>query len=331
MSSNRLVVGIIFSITLTALLLAYEASLLPKSIVGVYFHGIPSDVMMQTLSIQDLYEQPLKSLWYLHIQPPMFDTIRAILVSFLGSEDLLLSQYRVDTAIYFLWAIIYGLTCFLIFTIIGTQTSTIYGIFATLGFCIHPAFLLYATTLDSTLLSTFLILSLIFLLLEIGDGQKISPYLISASFLALFFTRSIFQWPWVFIIGLCLYLLKYPPQYLKKYFIICICIVALFIIKQFLLFHLTTSSSFAGLNLCRSIDACTGHYIDAKKINHADPTANSLMREFKSNNAKNFNNSIYLELNKKYLDDYKEKLFSMSAKELFAIYFNNLIIYLQPW
>ena len=47
---------------------------------GLRFQVWSSERLMQTLSVNNLREEPLRSLWYLHIQPPLFDAFRALLV-----------------------------------------------------------------------------------------------------------------------------------------------------------------------------------------------------------------------------------------------------------
>ena len=46
---------------------------------GLYLQKYTSEYLMQTVSVLDLRDQPLRSLWYLHIQPPMLDAVRAAL------------------------------------------------------------------------------------------------------------------------------------------------------------------------------------------------------------------------------------------------------------
>ncbi|HET9316669.1 MAG TPA: hypothetical protein VFQ51_13830, partial [Vicinamibacteria bacterium] len=46
---------------------------------GFYLQKYTSEYLMQTVSVADLRDEPLRSLWYLHIQPPMLDTVRAVL------------------------------------------------------------------------------------------------------------------------------------------------------------------------------------------------------------------------------------------------------------
>lgn len=311
-----------------SMLMLYEAALRPNAIAELYFHGIPSESMMQVVSILDLKQNFFQSIWNIHIQPPLFDVLRGILALLSNASDPLQLQYSVDRGLYIVWGLIYGLMASLMFRWLNEQTNSWFALLATLIFVVSPATLLYATLLETTFLSSFLIFYFIFLLWKINKKEFVSPWLFSASFLFLFFTRSIFQWQWILIITICLILLRYPLESIKKYLIISIAVVGIFIFKQFMLFDLVSSSSFTGLNLCQSIRACKSHYIPVEPLDHLAPAV--LVREKKLSGAHNFNNLIDLKLNKAYLQDYKERLAIVTIPELLANYYQNLEIYFQP-
>src|SRR5512143_3923786 len=82
---------------------------------GVYFQRHSSEDMMQTLSLLDLRSDPFGSLLVLHIQPPLLDSLRAILARLgpdVAPRELVL---RVDKALYVLWALVYAATAALVF------------------------------------------------------------------------------------------------------------------------------------------------------------------------------------------------------------------------
>lgn len=261
---NRKIIGaFIFLICLGMLLLA-QYHVRQHMIAGVYFHGIPSETMMQTLSIEDLKNTPIRSLWNLHIQPPLYDLIRALLAIPVDGSDTLHLQYRVDMGIYFVWAIAYGAMAAIIYLWLSKTTGVIFSAIAACLFMASPPAILYATLLETTFLSALLILFFVFLLFKISRSEIVSPWLLSAAFLALFFTRSIFQWPWIFVVIFCLALLRYPAGQAKRFFVLTGVIVLLYLLKQFMMFGITSTSSFTGLNLCQSIQACQPHVV--KKI-----------------------------------------------------------------
>lgn len=340
---TNLLIGLLILIITSFSLYSYERYLRPQAVDGVYFlsikidenrwHGFPSEEMMQTISIESLRDEPIKSLWYLHIQPPLFDSLRAVLSQIYSSNNSYEMLKKVDKRIYDLWAIIYGLMAFVIYIWLARTTPRIFAITASLIFALHPAGILYATYLETTLLSTFLILILVFTLWRIKNYDSVNVFSLIAIFLALFFTRSIFQWQWLIIISLCLLLLKYPSRKILFFLSICSCVVFLFVLKQYALFGITTTSSFTGYNLCRSINACENSpaILDANSLilnKEFDPKA--LSNSKKLTGSENFNTRNYLLLNDEYMRQYREKLASIPMRALMNNYYQNLIIYLQP-
>lgn len=325
--SAKVLTAFIFLLSF-GLLMWVESLLRPHAIAGIYFHGIPSETMMQTVSILDLKQHLFQSLWNIHIQPPIFDGLRGLLALFSGSSDSLQLQYFVDRGLYLIWGVAYGLMAALMFWWLVQISNIWFSLVATLIFAASPAVLLYTTLLETTFLSSFLIFCFIYLLWKIKNSEPVSPLLLTLSFLALFFTRSIFQWQWIFIVAICLVLLKYPLSSLKKFIVISAVVMGLFLTKQFLLFGISSTSSFTGLNLCQSIRACKSHFIAPLSLDIGVPSV--LSRDKKLTGAHNFNNLVDLELNKAYLGDYKERLSTIGVNDLISNYYQNLKIYFQP-
>lgn len=311
-------------------LMLVESALKSDAIAGIYFHGIPSESMMQTVSVMDLRDQPWVSLWNIHIQPPLFDLIRAALANLSDSNDPLVLQHKVDQGIYFIWAIAYGLICTFVYLWLKKLTNYSWAVIATLFFAASPAALLYATLLETTLLSSLFILILIFLLWKISQGDQVSPWLLALSFLALFFTRSVFQWPWIILLAICLVIMRYPVALLKRFIIISSLIVFIFITKQYFLFGISSTSSFSGLNLCQSIAACKSHFIPEQVYEGDSQLPKVITRDKKLTGAHNFNHLVDLQLNQAYLQDYKERLGNERIGNLLSIYWKNISIYFQP-
>lgn len=180
----------VYVLTAGSLLFA-ESYLREFSIAGIYFHGIPSESMMQTVSLLDLKNEAFISLWNLHIQPPLFDVLRMILSKLASSNDPLYFQYEVDKGLYLFWAMIYGLICMTIFFWLSKITSNWFAFISALLFSASPAMLLYATVLEATLLSSFLILCFIYLLWKIGNQERVSPWLLAISFYC-YFLRALY-------------------------------------------------------------------------------------------------------------------------------------------
>ena len=109
LARSRLVVGLSLGLLATVLLLALEAHFRPLAVKGLYFQSYSSESMMQAVSIEDLRDEPLRTLWYLHIQPPAYDAIRALLAYVWRSDDSMTMLWQVDRTLYFLWALLFNL------------------------------------------------------------------------------------------------------------------------------------------------------------------------------------------------------------------------------
>lgn len=337
-------IGLIVFLVTTISLYSFERYLRPQAVDGVYFlsikidenrwHGFPSEEMMQTAPIEALRDEPLKSLWYLHIQPPLFDSIRTLLAQVYTNTNSYEMLKKVDKRTYDLWAVIYGLMALIIYLWLSELTSVFFALIASVIFAMHPAAILYATYLETTLASSFLILLLVFWLWKIKNNESVNVFSLTTIFLLLFFTRSIFQWQWLLIITVCLIFLQYPRRKIFIFFITCSFVIFLFLMKQFILFGLTTTSSFTGYNLCRSINVCEISPA-ISEANSMRPSNESTEPKVLSENKKltgseNFNTRNHLILNAGYLKQYREKIANIPFTKLMNIYYQNLMIYLQP-
>ena len=87
---------------------------------------------------------------------------------------------RVDYSLYFAWALILGALGFVIFLWLAEQCGLLMAIAGSLVFLLHPASIFFATYLDTTLLSAFLILWAYYLLWRIKNGRQVSIWLLVA-------------------------------------------------------------------------------------------------------------------------------------------------------
>ena len=331
---RRLVAGLVISTIAFIGLLSLEAHFRPMATQGLYFQQWSSETMMQTVSIEDLSNEPMQSLWYLHIQPPAFDTLRAILACVVNSDNATVTLWRVDRCLYYLWAVVYGMSIFIVFWWISDITSIVFAAGAALLFSAHPALIFYATLLETTLLSAFLVLCFSYLLWRIREGRSVSALLLAISFLTLYFTRSVFQWHWLLLLPLCLMLLRYPRRSMLLFFTITFCVVSLYTVKQMSLFGISSTSSFTGLNLANSIGVADAweYYRHTTAPDGAtfSVSPSVLSRVKKINGALNFNNSHYLEVNHRLQDKYHRQLLSTPLRTLAGNVLSNLRIYLLP-
>jgi hypothetical protein len=173
-----------------------------------------------------------------------------------------------------------------------------------------------------------------YLLWRVRAGMQVSAIVLSLSFLTLYFTRSIFQWPWLFLLVPSLALLGFPIRKSAQFFLISTLIVGLYSAKQLRLFHISSTSSFTGFNLYQSIGYSVSYESYAENfISIQEPglkNINVLTRIRKPNGSVNFNNIQYLSINQKLLQKFRRRILQTPPRLLARIYFENLRIYLLP-
>ena len=240
---------------------------------------------------------------------------------------------HVDSSIYILWAVIYGMMGFVLFWWLSEMTSIIFSVITSLFFMAHPACILYATLLDTTFLSAFLTLCFFYFLWRIKEGMNVSVPLLVISFLMLFFTRSIYQWPWLLLLPLSLILMRYPFRKMVLFICITGLIVGLYTTKQMYLFHLT-SNSFTGFNLCNSIGIGVNYasYAElADPLQIPDPEKpKAITRLKKIDGSINYNNELYLSIDQKLQQVYYNTILQVTPKYLLSTWATNMFIYLYP-
>ena len=310
--------------------IAIQSAMRPYAIDQFYFQEWSSETMMQTVSIDDLYTNPLESLANIHIQPPALDTIRAMLIHIWPAPHPDQRVRQIDFLLYRLWAVFYGLLGLVVFLWACQLTDTRTAVIATLGFLLHPACIAYATLLDSTLVTALLILVSYYLLWKLRHNHKVSIIWFTLAVLALFFTRSIFQSISILVFVVSLVLIRTAKRKLLLFLFLAGGIAGLYTLKQYYQFGILSTSSFTGLNLTRSIGVET--QVDYwTYLNSADdrttastPLPSVLIRTTKANGAVNFNHIAYLALNQRLIRAYQQALLTRSPSQLFASYAQNL-------
>ncbi len=313
-----------------------QSAFRPEAVYGFYFQEWSSEMIMQTVSLQELIDAPLESLLNLHIQPPAFDTLRAILVQLWPDPDPTIALRQVDTLLYQLWAGLYGWLGVLVFTWLSRLTDQRVAFLSALIFLLHPASIFYATLLDTTLLSTVLILWAFYLLWKMKNGEPVSLVGFALVVLALFFTRSIFQLPAILVFAVSLFLMKVPRQKIFVFLLIAGGVSSLYIAKQYYQFGLLSTSSFMGISLTRSVDIADDAYFYTylERVNLGGAAKTSLpkvlTRKVKVTFSPNLNHLSYLKLNQELLEKYQEHLRTTPPEALARVYLENLAIYFQP-
>lgn len=219
---------------------------------NVYFHAWPSDIMMQTIEIKFMHDFGLQTLWYLHIQPPLFDFIRYVLSIDVGSEIGYVSGADFDQRLYLFYVFIYA--CFNVLVFIwslslGLNKSIAIGV--SLMWAVYPGNLAMVTLLESTYLSAFLIAVLIFALQEtLRRREKKYFYLFLVFFILASYTRNVFQFQIMLLLPIVAFYLASKIAERRKTLLLAAifgsALVFALPIKQYLLFGTTSTTSLAG-------------------------------------------------------------------------------------
>jgi hypothetical protein len=303
----------------------------PYVIDGYRFQEWSSEGMMQTVSLEDLRNAPIESLINIHIQPPGLDVLRAMLVRLWPALDIQTALRQVDLSLYFLWAILYCLSGVIIFQWLSGLIDPKVAFAAALLFLLHPAAILYSTLLDTTFISAFLVLWMYYSLWQLRRNP--SPiFAVTASSVLLFFFRSIFQLPFVLLMGASLYLLKVPRHKVALFLIISGGICGLYIAKQYYQFGLITTSSLNGINLVRSVGITKYSRPYTINLDGLLPASlpEVLTRKTKLDGSINYNNLHYLDFNQQLTDEYKQYLFTTPPQTILHSYVQNLLFYFAP-
>jgi hypothetical protein len=313
------------------LLLLLEALVGGSAPGDFYIQQWSSETMMQTVSVLDLQRDPWGSISEIHIQPPLFDALRALLAWQSGEQDPLLLVRDVDRAVYGCWIVAYGLMALLLVNWLAELTSQRYAVIAVLIFLVHPPTLFYASMLDTTFVSSLLILWMYCLLWrQWRSGSRDFPWMLVLAVVLLFFTRSVFQWPWILLMGLSLWLMGLSRRHTLVFLLLAGGLSGIYLGKQYTQFGILSTSSFSGSNLINSVgEGDTGAYWSHLSGQDAGQPG-VLTRTRKQTGAPNFNHSRYLELNSELLEKYRAHLSDTPVADLLRNYWKNMRIWWQP-
>ncbi len=301
-----------------------------EAIEHLYFHAWTSEYMMQTVSVGDLRLEPFKSLWYNHIQPPVFDAIRAVLAAFYPNANGEALMFRVDAGLYSLWMFVYAATAVLVFSWLRQVKGARSAFASVFIFLLLPGPVFYATFLDSTLLSATLILWFFHTLWRFGRGEAVSSTLVLVSVI-LFFTRSVFQWPFLVVLAASLWLMAVPLARAVRVLVPIALVMLAFLAKQYVLFGLTTTSSFGPDSFCKGLsEYCHGTAtVDLPEITDRYH-AFVLRRAEKLNGEYNYNQEAFLKRSFAQMEEYKTLLRRLTPTRVLEILRVNLSFYLRP-
>jgi MFS family permease len=218
---------------------------------GIYYQPWTSDRMMQTMPSNILKERPLQALWYNHIQPPMLDTIRAIGLLFISAKDKSEKEllYALDSSMLYVWAIFFALLSTLVFYWVRKLDKK-YAWLVYAFWVPFPACVLFATFLESTLLSGLMIAFMFFQFWRIRKDPKTSLVPLTLTVIFLFLLRTTFQWYFLLPYVVVLFILGVPKKRLFISFGAISLVIGAFLTKQSILFQTTSTTSYAGEHYC---------------------------------------------------------------------------------
>jgi hypothetical protein len=307
-----------------------ERSYRPYAEDGLYFHAWTSEYMMQTLSVADLRAEPLRSLFYLHIQPPAFDAIRALLVAWHHDLRGAALLRAVDADLYSLWLLASGAVAALIALWIGSSEGVAAGWLASMLFALSPGAVFYATFLDSTLLSALLLLWFYYELGRLASGAG-SRARFGASLVSLFLTRSAFQWPFLLVCATALRLVGLSWRRALQVLWAPALVTTLFLAKQYAVFGLGVTSSFGPDSWCKGLmEYCHGRAPVALPRLPDPRRASALRRTRKLGGYYNYNQLAFLRRSFSQVEEYKQLLRQRTLGQLVGVAVHNAGIYLRP-
>jgi hypothetical protein len=331
--------AVVIAIVAFAFNVGLQSYMRPHARDGIYFQEWTSDTMMQTVAIEDLRKHPFETLWNIHIQPPAFDTLRAVLAywwSPLESHQLL---HKVDHSIYTVWAVVGALLSFTIFIWLSQTTRTSYAFFATLIFIPHPGVIFYSTLLETSFLSGFLILLTYYLLWRLSKNPSESILPVALAVLSLFFTRSMFQGPWIILFTASLVLLRVPFKSIATFMLVCGVVMGCYLTKHYYKFGTLSTHGWRGLNFCRGINSFDRFSLPPylNRVKELPPGGDeerslptTLIRREKLTGAPNLNHISYVEHNAEIWSYCNEHFRKMSWAHLMNSYRENMEIYFRP-
>jgi len=323
-----------------AFLLGLEA--LARSRAGTDSLHWGSEDLLQTVPIADLAQEPVRSLVYLHVQPPALDMIRAALAGLTPGTDLFERAGRVDRRLLILWAAAYAALGCLVDAWLRDLVPPAAALGASIALLLHPAAILYATVPDTTLLSATLLCWCLRELWLLGCRQG-SAVRLGCSVVALFLVRSIFQWPAVVVFAVSLVLLGVARRRIAVFLLVVAPLVGGYVVKQQVLFGLWTTTSFSGFSCMRSIgllpfgfDRGQGFSLppDERRAGRewdlAALPARVLRTETKLTGMPNCNHWRYLVYNDLLLGACRREYGALPWGKRLAGYGSNLRLYLEP-
>jgi len=219
-----------------------------RCVLHIPFDATPINGYMQYLDPALLKQDLLRSLWYLHSQPPLMNFIAGVALKIGGDyADVLLA------GIYFVCGMIVLIFLSRAFVLLGVRRFLRMGM--CIWLCAFPTFILYANWAYAAHLEFSMCCVTLYYLAKLFDGDKLTFGAGLALFLPctiLEFLRS--QWHLVFFVGMAAIILwmrrKSPGKAcFSSGSALALSPVVLLYLKNFLVFGFFGASSWMGMNL----------------------------------------------------------------------------------
>lgn len=219
--------------------------------MNFYFQETSSDSLMQTVEISRIVDHPLKSLWYLHVHPPLFDFIRFLLVlpdHLLGND---VTGMLADRRLYTFYVFLFSCASVLVYsTVRMLAVGRTWSIILTVAWTLYPGNVAMATYLDSTYLSAVLLLLTVNRGLSwLKFGRLVNATVCFVAILLLSWTRTLLQIyvlvPLV-VLGSVYIIRLRKPRMVATTLVALTAALLILPIKQFVLFGSFSTSTFVG-------------------------------------------------------------------------------------
>jgi hypothetical protein len=300
---------------------------------GVQFYGSFAHRMWQLLDLNWLRTNFLESIWYCHAQPPLFNTLTALVVKTFPDHYYFVFHVLM---LLFSWA-----TSLLIFsTLDQLKVSKPICFVISIFFLLNPALVLYENLYSYTLLTIFLIASITFALVKVVFSRKLSDWGMFASLAAvLCLTRSAFHFIWLALVFVFLWRICQRDKKFITVPAMALLLVFSWYVKNLVLFGSFSSSSWFGMNIARVIQphSSLGQIGPFKPVAAYDnyipslnpyPRVAALSSAFKSQGYVNFNHYAYLNVSAQLKADVVDEIqhhpgvYIRAVGNAFVAYFN---------
>ncbi len=161
--------------------------------------------------------------------------------------------------------------------------------------------------------------------------ERGSPARLALAMSLLFLTRSIVQWPFIFVASASLWLLGVESRRVLRAVGPFALVVALFMLKQYALFGVTMTSTFGPDSFCKGLSACCDGDTPVPLPELPPPGAASVLRRIdKLNGEYNWNQLAFLKRSFSQMEEYKQQLRETSVPTLIGLVRHTTTHWLKP-